>query len=167
MAGWHNDSGHDIEPTDGFTMATQRVLLSGDYWHADFKDLIARISIPVTLMPLDKATTADTSRFSLIVVAQARPNQFDQSSLDAIVANNPQTPVVLLLGTWCEGERRSGQPVAGVHRVYWHQWKGRFDDFRQQMSERGISPWHAPLTNTDADRVFDLASTDHRKQPKD
>ncbi len=137
-------------------MASPRVLLSGDYWHADFRDLIARMTIPTTLTPLDKLKVDDTQRFSIILIAQSRSNQFDQSIIDSIVASNPLTPVVMLLGSWCEGERRSDRPVEGVKRVFWHQWQGRFKDFSRQMRADGVSVWHAPATETDADRVLTI-----------
>ena len=134
-------------------MASPRVLLSGDYWHADYRDLIARMTIAATLTPLDKITTVDTQRFSLIIIAQSRSGQFDQAKIDAVVTKNPSTPVVMLLGSWCEGERRSDTPVEGVKRVFWHQWKGRFQSFCDQLSSQGISIWHSPATLSDADRV--------------
>ena len=134
-------------------MSSPRLLISGDYWHADFRDLVACLSAPATLTPLDRIPHLDTQRFALIVIAQTRSNQFDQSAIDAIANNNPLTPVVMLLGSWCEGERRSDTPIAGVKRVFWHQWQGRFDEFSIQMREQGISLWHSPAIETDADRV--------------
>lgn len=134
-------------------MASPRLLLSGDYWHADFRDLVARLSVPTTLTPLDQLVASDTQRFSLIVIAQSRSNQFDQAAIDSIITQNPLTPVVMLLGSWCEGERRSDIPVTGVKRVFWHQWQGRFDDFTNQMRAEGMSLWHSPAVETDSDRA--------------
>ena len=134
-------------------MSSPRLLISGDYWHADFRDLVARLSVPATLTPLDQIANLDTQRFSLIVVAQTRPNQFDQATIDSIVTNNSITPVVMLLGSWCEGERRSDTPITGVKRVFWHQWQGRFEEFSDQMRQQGISLWHSPAIENDADRV--------------
>lgn len=134
-------------------MASPRVLLSGDYWHADFKNLIASLFIPATLLPLESLQDCDMGRFSLIVIAQSRSRQFDQSVIDDLVAREPLTPVVMLLGSWCEGERRSDQPVQGVKHVYWHQWQGQFTNFCQQMSDSGISLWHAPVTENAADKI--------------
>jgi len=147
-------------------MASPRLLISGDYWHADFRDLLARMSVPATLTPLDQLEEIDTQRFNLILIAQSRSNQFDQSEIDSIVSNNPLIPVVMLLGSWCEGERRSDQPVKGVKRVFWHQWQGRFDDFSDQMKQQGISLWHSPAIETDADRIkMAQSSLGLRKEP--
>ena len=127
-------------------MASARILLSGDYWHADYRELIAHMNVPATLTPLDKIVAIDTQRFSLIIIAQSRSGQFDQAEIDAIVTQNPSTPVVMLLGSWCEGERRSDTPVEGVKRVFWHQWQGRFQSFCDQLEKDGISIWHSPAT---------------------
>ena len=134
-------------------MSTPRLLISGDYWHADFRDLVARLSVPATLTPLDKIVNLETQRFALIVIAQTRSNQFDQAAIDSLINDNPLTPVVMLLGSWCEGERRSNQPIVGVKRVFWHQWQGRFEEFVNQLNEQGLSLWHCPAIATDADRV--------------
>ena len=134
-------------------MSTPRLLISGDYWHADFRDLVARLSVPATLTPLDQIANLDTQRFSLIVIAQTRCNQFDQATIDSLINGNPLTPIVMLLGSWCEGERRSDQPIVGVKRVFWHQWQGRFEEFVYQMKGQGIALWHRPAIATDADRV--------------
>ncbi|MDB4766721.1 hypothetical protein OAG71_03430 [bacterium] len=142
-----------LKPKNGMIMASPRVLLTGDYWHADYRNLIGEMAIPATLTPLDKITAVDTQRFSLIVIAQSRSGQFDQAEIDAIVSENPITPVVMLLGSWCEGERRSDTPVEGVKRVFWHQWQGRFQSFCDQLRNEGISIWHSPATLSDADCV--------------
>jgi CheY-like chemotaxis protein len=70
-------------------------------------------------------------------------------------------PVVLLLGAWSEGETRSGEPLAGVVRVYWHQWQPRFA--RQLATfERGMaSRWSLPSTVTDEER---LLWSEHRER---
>ena len=67
-------------------MASPRLLISGDYWHADFRDLLARMSVPATLTPLDQLEAMDTQRFNLILIAQSRSNQFDQAAIDSIVS---------------------------------------------------------------------------------
>lgn len=134
-------------------MASPRVLLSGDYWHGDFKNLNANLFIPATLVPFESLQALDANRFSLIVIAQSRSNQFAQEVIDDLVARNPLTPVVMLLGSWCEGERRTDRPIEGVKHVYWHQWSGQFTKFCQQMAQDGVSLWHTPPTESDADRV--------------
>ena len=61
----------------------------------------------------------------VIVVAQAYPGQFSGEALDRLARLAPLARVVVLLGSWCEGEVRSGRPWPGAIRVYWHQWPAR------------------------------------------
>ncbi len=150
-------------------MAT-RILITGDYWHSDFKDLIAGCSVSTTLVTTDKLLAPQNEAvsqsgsgkgvralsedaFDLVAIAQSRQGQFDQSLIDGVKAFAGTSPVVMLLGSWCEGEHRSDRPAEGVKRVFWHQWQGRFSTFVDQLAKEGITLWHGPNTETDADRV--------------
>jgi CheY-like chemotaxis protein len=125
-----------------------KLLVTGDYWNSDFKDLIGGGQASTTLVTLDKfllfsdpnssSTTLDIGgedTFDLVVIAQSRQGQFDQSLIDAVKKFAGTTPIVMMLGSWCEGEMRSDQPVEGVKRVFWHQWRGRFNAFLNHLAE--------------------------------
>ena len=60
----------------------------------------------------------------VIVVAQSRPGAVSQYEIERLRREAPLARIVGLLGSWCEGEARSGRPWPGVERVYWHQWPG-------------------------------------------
>ncbi|MFT7629094.1 MAG: hypothetical protein ACI87E_000090 [Mariniblastus sp.] len=134
-------------------MKDQTVLLTGDFWHQDFKEIISSFGGPVTMVPIDKVSAVEAGKFDLIVVAQSRRDQFEKGDVELIQATFANTPVVGLLGSWCEGEVRSGQPFPGVIRVYWHQWQGRYDEFVRQLDASGVSHWHEPRTATVGDRI--------------
>ncbi len=57
-----------------------------------------------------------------IVLAQERPGQFSTSQVETLRRMAPAAQVLGLLGTWCEGEGRSGQPWPEVPRIYWYHW---------------------------------------------
>ena len=128
-----------------------RVLMSGDYWHHEFQSIVANFPTPVTLTPVDRLEPMLDQDFDLIVLAQSRPDQISAELVERIQAKQPTTPVVALLGSWCEGGMRSDVPWPGVRRVYWHQWEGRFEDFSGQLDEDGLALWHQPGTANDAD----------------
>jgi hypothetical protein len=134
---------------------TPRVLLTGDYWHSDFQGLIASTVCVTTLVPEDKVTNEHLSvrEYDLVVVAASRPNQFSASWIESLRATIAPTPVVALLGSWCEGEQRSGDPWPGVKRVYWHQWRGRFDFFASELGDLQVGIWNLPATANDADTI--------------
>ena len=156
------------------------ILVTGDYCHRDFTDLLK--SIPAaTLVPLrklietsgDNKQTVDNDQtpmveqstieqpenlfdrnFDLILIAQSIPDQFSTAHIEYLQARHPLTPVVALLGSWCEGDARTGRSIPGVRRIYWHQWHGRFELFRHQLQHDGYTEWHSPFTATVGDQFL-------------
>ena len=132
-----------------------RILVTGDYCHADFKSLVPDSAATMTLVPLGSFAELDPGRTfcDLIVVAQSRRGQFSQPDVERIRALFPLVPIVNLLGSWCEGNLRSGEALDGVECVFWHQWEGRFQEFRRQVLARQIADWQLPATTTHGDRI--------------
>lgn len=129
-----------------------KILITGDYSHRDFKDLFNG-GESFTLSPMKQSLKLSDSTFDLIVIAQSFPDQFSQSDIEKLQNDHPMTPIVAVLGSWCEGEVRAGKPWPGVVRIYWHQWMGRFEMFRSHLKEAKLTPWHEPRTSTVADRI--------------
>jgi hypothetical protein len=120
--------------------------MTGDYWHTDFKTLIGDASFPITLQPFQNITSGINHGrdFDLVVIAQSRRGQYDAKVIERLVALLPNTPIVALCGSWCEGETRSGSPAPGVIRVYWHQWLGQMDNFLNQIRQDQLATWQMP-----------------------
>ncbi len=133
-----------------------KILFVGDYWHSDFKTLTANPACVARQVPTEQLSTEhlSNSSFDLVVLAAARRNQFSHEWVESIRSKLAPTPLVALLGSWCEGEERSGEPWPGVQRVYWHQWQGRFDFFLKQLAANQICDWHLPATANQADGVI-------------
>ena len=70
--------------------------------------------------------TAQLVPTHVIVLAEVRPGQFQTGQIDHLRRLSPLARVFGLLGSWCEGELRSGLPWPGVNRLFWHQWPSRF-----------------------------------------
>lgn len=136
---------------------TIHVLATGDYWHEDFADEFSRIESPVTMVPVERLDSIPPADYDVIVLAQSRRDQFSQTLVDSLRAKMPHVPVVALLGSWCEGQNRSGEPLLGVNDVHWHQWRNRFELFSKQLQSGDTPDWQQPLTATVADRVRDLS----------
>lgn len=149
-----------MEPANT-THQNVRILLTGDYWHRDFRPLLHQLSCYVTMAPIealiseskDSNSTSSCSSVDLVVVAISVRDQIDSATLETISQINAPTPVVCLLGSWCEGETRSGHPPAGIPRVYWHQWQGRFERFVEAINGDKVSPWSLPRTANDSDQI--------------
>ena len=135
-------------------MTNHKILFTGDYWHSDFQPIVSGFEVPITLVPIEKAESVCDTSYDLIVVAQARRGQYSVEQIEKLQALYSGIPMISLLGSWCEGESRSGTPWPGVTRVYWHQWEGRYQKFAQQLTESGITEWHIPRTASIADRIM-------------
>lgn len=131
------------------------VLVTGDFWHQEFSKLIRMDCCSTTVQPIElacrelgHATTAD-----LVVIAQSRRGIVSQNQAEKIVERFPDRPVVSLLGSWCEGEERSGSPIPGTIRIYWHQWNGRVAGFLWALERNRLSSWQMPKICSLTDRI--------------
>jgi hypothetical protein len=87
------------------------------------RQVIETLPDAVTLGTLEEASAAaaDATPPEVLLLAQPRPACFEQSSVDAFQSAAPLTRVAIVAGSWCEGERRSGRPLVGAVRLYWHE----------------------------------------------
>ena len=147
------------------TSKPTKVLLTGDYWHSDFQALLPSMDCDTTLVPTEKLSDEHlvNSDFDLFILAASRRNQFSHDWVESIRSKASPTPLVALLGTWCEGEQRSGEPWPGVQRVYWHQWQSRFNHFIDQLASDQVCDWQLPATANHADSAMNFVSTDTAK----
>ena len=91
---------------------------------------------------------------ALVVSRRSRRDQIEPETVEFLRKKFAGIPIVNLLGSWCEGETRSGNPLPGVIRVYWHQWNGQYGKFVSQLKANQITDWHQPPTATIGDRVL-------------
>ena len=59
----------------------------------------------------------DDAAVDVIVVAQARPGEFSHAQIERLRQAAPLARIVGLLGSWCEGEMRSGRPWPAAVRT--------------------------------------------------
>jgi hypothetical protein len=94
-----------------------------------------------------------------IVLAEAYPDQFPTAAIDRLRSLAPLARLMAILGSWCEGEPRSGHPLPGVIRVYWHQAAVRIRrEFPCWFQPQG-SAWQLPVTATDEERLLASINT--------
>jgi len=111
-------------------MKKRHVLLVGDYGHRDFADAVGWLSDHCRLTRRHSVDAArswlhDERPPDVMVFAQSRPGQLSQREIERLHAVSPLSRLVALLGSWCEGETRTGRPWHGLLRIYWHQWRPR------------------------------------------
>ena len=90
----------------------------------------------------------------LIVVAQAFPGEFPAERVDSLRRLAPLARVVVLLGSWCEGETRTGRAWPGAIRVYWHQWIPRAEQELSRLHDGRCSAWSLPFTASDEEQIL-------------
>jgi CheY-like chemotaxis protein len=101
----------------------------------------------------------------LIVIAQAFPGQFSHQDADRLRRLAPLGRIVRLLGSWCEGETRSGQPLPAAVRVYWHQWNARAGRELHSLIQGQCPSWGLPVTATEEERLLQsIAQTPRHRQ---
>src|SRR5689334_21081356 len=91
------------------------VRLIGAEAHPDFRDAVA------TLRESAQFVAAEAGQVELVVVAQSRPGAVPFGEVERVMRAAPLAGVVALLGSWCEGEARTGRPWRGVQRLYWYE----------------------------------------------
>lgn len=115
--------------TTGPQKATDQPIawIVGDARHAELCDATDLLDGTSELSRFD--TVSDALRMpsqnlrepDVIVLAASRPGMFAEGDLVALRRAVPLSGVVFLLGSWCEGETRTGRPVAGVGRHFWYE----------------------------------------------
>jgi CheY-like chemotaxis protein len=90
----------------------------------------------------------------LILLAQSRPGQFDRPALDALRALAPLARIWRVLGSWCEGEARSGNRPPGCLNDYWHQWPARWASDLAQARTGNFPSWALPVTQSPEERAL-------------
>ncbi len=92
--------------------------------------------------------------FLLICWLQDYPGQYPHQWMDRVRRASPLTRQLVLLGSWCEGEMRTGSPVPGTIRLYWHQWaRGGEKELRFLLSG-GASGWSLPATSGEEELIL-------------
>ncbi len=90
----------------------------------------------------------------VIVVAQAFPGEFSHRAIDRLRRAAPLARLLGLLGSWCEGEMRTGKPWPGAVRVYWHQWLPRCSREFERIRQGESAAWGLPPTATEEERLL-------------
>jgi hypothetical protein len=92
-----------------------------------------------------------------MVLAWPCPGSYCELDLAALRKGAPLARQFAVLGSWCEGEPRGGEPVAGVIRTVWHQWLPTWlEEFRG--GTRTLRVWELPETAGGEERLLARAT---------
>lgn len=130
---------------------TIRVLVLGPWHRREFATALAEIpaSASWTHSPGCAAAlaslAADGPAPELILIAESLPGSVHQREVDQLRQIAPLARLVVIAGTWCEGELRTGKPLSGVLRFYWYELPAWWETARREY-EQGLCPsWSAPV----------------------
>jgi hypothetical protein len=90
----------------------------------------------------------------LLVLAQARPGQFSDHDVARLKRRAPLARVLGLLGSWCEGEMRTGTAWPAAQRCFWYQWPARFESELDRVGQGLCPAWGLPETASLDERVL-------------
>ncbi len=141
-------------------MSELTILLIGNTDRREFRRAREALSAAGRVTSVAEADSAEASLADgkivpdVIAIAQAHPAQFPHAMLQRLRQLAPLAPLVVLAGSWCEGEMRSGNPLPGAIRVYWHQWQPRCDRHLRRMRQGQRSAWALPVTATEEERLL-------------
>lgn len=139
------------------------ILLLGDTDPAEFREARGILGALGSVMHFpdvksaEAAMAAGQATADVIVIAHAYPGQFSQAAVDRLRHLAPLARVIGLLGSWCEGETRSGRPPPAMVRLYWHQGPARCAQQLRRLVEGEVSTWGLPVTATEEERLMTAA----------
>ena len=104
-------------------MPVPNVWLIGDGDHRDFAEARRWLEEATQLTRFDDVAAAIAADGSpdAAILAQARPGQMTGRQVHQLYRRAPTARLIGLVGSLGEGEVRSGAPLAGLTRIYWHQ----------------------------------------------
>ena len=101
----------------------------------------------------------------VLILLQSYTGEHPQSVFERIRQNYPITPVVSVLGSWCEGEQRTGWPLAATNRIYGNDWIMQGESELYALEKGEFSLWGLPPTFRD-DEIL-LEQTKRRTDQND
>jgi hypothetical protein len=126
----------------------------GDWNNGEFAVCVSKIECASDWFFADDPNSAckilagDQFQPQLILLAQPLPGSIQQREIEQLRRLAPLAKIVVVAGSWCEGELRTGQPLTGVLRLYWYEFLSWWP--RQLESNAGWSPsLDGPLTPRD------------------
>lgn len=121
-----------------------RVLAVGDLDHPDFATGMATLEAESELTRHSLSSPPPTA-WDLLLVCQSRPGSLAPDLLIEWRDRNPLAGGLALLGSWCEGETRTGNPLPDFARLFWYHFPGWWASTREAWNKGRPTDWHWPF----------------------
>lgn len=139
-------------------LSRPHVLAVGRWDQREFAEAIAKIPAAQewsAFSTLDQACDqlVDCDRPpEVILLAQPLPGQYCDADIDHLQQLVPLTRIVIVAGTWCEGELRTGTPPAGTIRLYWYELAPWWQAALRRRDANRCPLWSLPLDHLQSGR---------------
>lgn len=140
--------------------ATPTVLVVGPWSSGEFATTLRQLAGSVewpaaaTVTAAIETVAACQTPPEIALIAVARPNDCHDAELYELQQAAPLMRLVVVAGSWCEGELRTGQPPRGFLRLYWHELPSWWNAAMQTVQRGGTPPWSATLPDHFAGPLF-------------
>lgn len=135
-----------------------RVLISGQFDAWEFQQVLLG---PLAGCEITCAKWHDALQrsddFDFVFVCQARRGDFSNAEVQVLLHQFPFAQKAVVVGSWCEGETRSGQPVGGVHRIFLRDWTSTIAVLLKEFHATGTSRLSRPVTESLSDYLMSAA----------
>jgi hypothetical protein len=99
----------------------------------------------------------------IIILQETRPGEYPRRAIDRLRESFPAVPILLIAGSLCEGEGRTGRLPAGVVRRYWYEKETAIIPELKRFLRR--EPGRLSLPATAGEEDFWSAPPPHREEP--
>ena len=99
----------------------------------------------------------------VVILVQSRPGIIRDSEVIELQRAVPLAGKYAVLGSWCEGESRSGKPWPGVTRCYWNDWPSRWREEIERIRCGQLPLWSMPVTATNEERLLSRSHSRSRR----
>src|SRR3954465_2808890 len=114
------------------------VLMAGDIGHAEFREVVDMLRADANLV----ATATESPEVAIFF--HSRPLLVSVRVLQELRHAAPLAAVVVVAGSWCEGELRTGHAWPGVHRHYWYEFPAWWRRQMRLRSAGNCPDWARP-----------------------
>lgn len=118
------------------------VLAIGDADHSEFATVLATVRDTPGARVLEQVNPRQPCE--LVLVLQARSGSVDPAPLETLHHQMPLAGKAVVLGTWCEGEARTGRPLVDYERVFWYHFPAWWQAVRAAWAANRPTHWQQP-----------------------
>jgi hypothetical protein len=148
------------------------LIAAGPWQDAEFASVRAEIdadqtwpTAPTLHAAIDHIAAANAPP-QLVLLAQSHAGADDQAEVERLRRLAPLTRVIVVAGSWCEGELRTGRPLSGAVRIYWYEFAAWWRAALERLANGETPPWAEPLTDLRAGHSIRLRPTSTNGQSR-